>query len=101
MQKKKMKEFIDKKSKKKNKKKKNSHLLKINKEINKKTKNKSLFYYSFSTPSPPQNKSFCFWKSSLKQNIPIFTNPSARAGYDTMSIFKRSLTGLNSEFSFF
>ena len=31
----------------------------------------------------------------------IFTNPSARAGYDTRSIFKRSLTGLNSEFSFF
>ena len=30
----------------------------------------------------------------------IFTNPSARAGYDTKSIFKRSLTGLNSEFSF-
>ena len=30
----------------------------------------------------------------------IFTNPSARAGYDTRSIFKRSLTGLNSEFSF-
>ena len=28
------------------------------------------------------------------------TNPSARAGYDTMSIFKWSLTGLNSEFSF-
>ena len=27
-------------------------------------------------------------------------NPSARAGYDTWSIFKRSLTGLNSEFSF-
>ena len=32
--------------------------------------------------------------------IYIFTNPSARAGYDTKSIFKRSLTGLNSEFSF-
>ena len=31
----------------------------------------------------------------------IFTNPSARAGYDTRSIFKPSLTGLNSEFSFF
>ena len=31
----------------------------------------------------------------------IFTNPSARAGYDTRSIFKRSLTGLHSEFSFF
>ena len=30
----------------------------------------------------------------------LFINPSARAGYDTMSIFKRSLTGLNSEFSF-
>ena len=32
--------------------------------------------------------------------ILIFTNPSARAGYDTRSIFKRSLTGLNSEFFF-
>ena len=30
----------------------------------------------------------------------LFTNPSARAGYDTRSIFKRSLTGLNSEFSY-
>ena len=30
----------------------------------------------------------------------IFTNPSTQAGYDTRSIFKRSLTGLNSEFSF-
>ena len=30
----------------------------------------------------------------------IFTNPSAWGGYDTRSIFKRSLTGLNSEFSF-
>ena len=27
-------------------------------------------------------------------------NPSARAGYDTSSIFKRSLTGFNWEFSF-
>ena len=32
--------------------------------------------------------------------IIIFTNPSARAECDTRSIFKRSLTGLNSEFSF-
>ena len=32
--------------------------------------------------------------------LTIFTNPSERAGYDTRSIFKRSLTGLNSEFSF-
>ena len=30
----------------------------------------------------------------------LFTNPSARAGYDTRSVFKRSLTGLNTEFSF-
>ena len=30
----------------------------------------------------------------------LFTNPSTRAGYDTGSIFKRSLTGFNSEFSF-
>ena len=30
----------------------------------------------------------------------IFTNPFAQAGYDTRSIFKRSLTGLNSEYSF-
>ena len=30
----------------------------------------------------------------------LFTNPSARAGYITRSIFKWSLTGFNSEFSF-
>ena len=30
----------------------------------------------------------------------LFTNPSTRAGYDTRSIFKWSLTGLNSEYSF-
>ena len=32
--------------------------------------------------------------------LSFLPNPSARAGYDTWSIFKRSLTGLNSEFSF-
>ena len=32
--------------------------------------------------------------------ILIFTNPSAREGYDTRSIFKQSLSCLNSEFSF-
>ena len=32
--------------------------------------------------------------------LTIFTNPSARTGYDTRSILNRSLTGLNSEFSF-
>ena len=35
-----------------------------------------------------------------KRDMVLFTNPFARAGYDTRSIFKRSLTGLNSEFSF-
>ena len=32
--------------------------------------------------------------------LTIFTNLSARAGYDTTSVFKRSFTDLNSEFSF-
>ena len=32
--------------------------------------------------------------------IILFPNPSAREGYDTRSIFKRILAGLNSEFSF-
>ena len=36
----------------------------------------------------------------LRLSLIIFTNPSARAGYDSKSIFKRSLTGLNSQFSF-
>ena len=38
--------------------------------------------------------------SLIRELMVLFTNPSARAGYDTRSIFKRSLTGLNSEFSF-
>ena len=33
-------------------------------------------------------------------SVSYLPTPSARTGYDTMSIFKRSLTGLNSEFSF-
>ena len=36
----------------------------------------------------------------LKQLYPYLSNPFTRAGYDTRSIFKRSLTGLNSEFAF-
>ena len=39
-----------------------------------------------------------FW--SMLGNLILFTNPSARTGYETRSNFKRSLTGLNSEFSF-
>ena len=41
-----------------------------------------------------------FSKTPHIKGVIIFTNPSARAGYDTRSFFKRSLTGLNSEFSF-
>ena len=50
-----------------------------------------------------------FWSSLTdylpkiyKLEIPLsyLPNPSARAEYDTRSIFKRNLTGLNSEFSF-
>ena len=41
-----------------------------------------------------------FYRPHLQGTKVLFTNPSARAGYDTRSIFKRSLTGLNSEFSF-
>ena len=40
-----------------------------------------------------------WWLLIIKQHS-YLPNPSARAGYDTRSIFKRSLTGLNSDFSF-
>ena len=49
---------------------------------------------------PVHHLGMAFLAGSKDQNITIFTNPSARAGYDTRSIFERSLTGLNSEFSF-
>ena len=45
---------------------------------------------------------FAYW-STLAQSesmLSYLPNPSAQAGYDTRSIFKRSLTGLNLEFSF-
>ena len=38
--------------------------------------------------------------SVLDSEIIIFTNLSIQAGYDTRSIFKQSLTGFNSVFSF-
>ena len=37
---------------------------------------------------------------SNPDNLSYLPNPSARAVYDTRSIFKRSLIGLNSEYSF-
>ena len=36
----------------------------------------------------------------IEADFTLFTQPLRSAGYDTRSIFKRSLTGLNSEFSF-
>ena len=39
-------------------------------------------------------------RGSMSGQFTYLPNHSARAGYDTRSIFKRSLTGLNSEFSF-
>ena len=52
----------------------------------------------------PAGRQVTYWRSHdwpyLFWPQVLFTNPSARAGYDTRSIFKRSLTGLNSEFSF-
>ena len=39
-------------------------------------------------------------KATVIPLVILFTDPSAWAGYDTRSIFKRNLTGLNSEFSF-
>ena len=45
------------------------------------------------------NVTFRAWTNCL-YSLSYLPNPSARAGYDTRQIFKRSLTGLNSEFSF-
>ena len=56
----------------------------------------SSFYTNFSENLSANNGG----KKNLKGVMILFTNPSARARYDTRSIFKRSLTGLNSEFSF-
>ena len=42
---------------------------------------------------------FC-QKQNIIHAIFIFTSPSLRAGYDTRSIFKQSLTDFNSELSF-
>ena len=45
------------------------------------------------------NNGFIFF-NYFTQKMDIFTNPSTQAGYDTRSIFKWSVTGLNLEFSF-
>ena len=48
----------------------------------------------------PTTKIIVFDATLLNTQHYHIYHPSARAGYDTRSIFKRSLTGLNSEFSF-
>ena len=54
-------------------------------------------------PTPPFIQ---LWARSMlrvfirKWRLYIFIKPTSRAGYDTRPIFKRSLTGLNSQFSF-
>ena len=54
-----------------------------------------------STPSMPLLPgTLCSGVVAPNRVLSYLPNPSARAGYDTRSIFKRSLTGLNSEFSF-
>ena len=53
-------------------------------------------------PLIPNIFSRCYDKCSvrLRSRLSDLPNPSAQAGYDTRSIFKRSLTGLNLGFSF-
>ena len=53
-----------------------------------------LFYWP---PFEASSVTFFLWEIWA---LFLFTNSSAQAKYDTRSIFKRSLTGLNSEFSF-
>ena len=53
---------------------------------------------AFASPPTTVGK---FMFSIISSNYMHIYQDSTRAGYDTRSIFKRSLTGLNSEFSFF
>ena len=64
--------------------------------------NDSIIENGQSTEKSPGNlRRLAVTQTSMKDNqLILFTNPSARAGYDTRSIFKQSLTCLNSEFSF-
>ena len=56
--------------------------------------------YDFNCDKNQQTNQRNWMEITFKKNYIIFTNSSALAGYDTRSIFKRSLTGLDSEFSF-
>ena len=60
----------------------------------------SLYFLPLNYPSCHLLYQFLPHFSCFSLSLCYLPNPSARAGYDTRSIFKRSLTGLNSEFSF-
>ena len=63
--------------------------MKTTKSIKKNRKKKLYRYFELQTGNVANKINSIFY----------LPNPSARAGYDTRSIFKRSLTALNSEFS--
>ena len=52
------------------------------------------------TTSHPRTNTHTYIHTYTHTHTDIFTNPSARAGYNTRSGFQRSLTDLNSEFFF-
>ena len=60
------------------------------------------FFSIFIFPSKtcPKKLEVLIYKEKMFRCNTYLPKPSARAGYDTRSIFKRCLTGLNSEFSF-
>ena len=66
----------------------------------KRTKNCQLLFPIFRNCQPSFLQESLQWIENLiiMEIIHIYQPPSARAGYDTRTIFKRSLTGLNAEF---
>ena len=67
----------------------------------KSTIQQTLFFITISSSGPlAEIKLLLLIDSFFTLVLTIFTNPSARAVYGTRSILNRSLTGLNSEFSF-
>ena len=71
-------------------------MLKVGREVRKKKKKKENHLRQIPQMSCVRKK---YGKYVLWYHI-IFLNTSARVGYDTRLIFKQSLTGLKSEFSF-
>ena len=63
--------------------------------------NESYFSKSFMHFKQIVGELVILYGMSTLSDYSYLPNPSARSGYVTRSIFKRSLTGLNSEFPFF